>query len=662
IQMATEACKQYAKDGKLTFSTGCIHAAFATPDEASENACIIQITNFKQDSSDTKSGFCGKMKIIDGAFEYHPVLFDVSLSEQLEKDKIISGKIGLDNAPIVAVHSMVPGNINLVSKKIPLVVTSYDLLVGDCPAVQFEKGKLIKYSGNPQDHWGFEKAKIDPVTVDVDVKPKSSASVPTPSVAAPVISRPVPVPAPSRVVPVQSAPMASRGAPPPTKAASGGNQNYTPIHAITPYLTKWRIKGMVSNKEELRTVKMKSGESKVFNFDVCDDAGKTIKLVAFGEVAERYYGMVHENQMLSIANAGVRQANKRFNNTGHDYELSINANSEVTPLKDTPAFTIAFTLDNAVKLSDLSKKSGELVNVLGCIDRVEPVNTFTSKTGGQFTKREISLIDQTGFVVNFVLWSEQAKNFPENTEGQPLGVKGAMVKEFNGGITIGTVSGTKFALTPNVPGMVELCEWYKNERGSMGQTQSLSSGTGSEGAFIRDLRLLGTAHALQLGRGEPTYMNVKGRITNIKSDTALYKSCASEGCSKKVTEQDDQYRCEKCGITTNQFKMTYMLQMEISDMTGSIWITLFGKNAEQVMGMNAEDLAEIKNNNPSEYEAHFDQLKFATRLFRVRAKSEVYNDEERVKYSGFNVDIPDYNKLNAAFDGVLQKLRELDTN
>lgn len=47
-------------------------------------------------------------------------------------------------------------------------------------------------------------------------------------------------------------------------------------------------------------------------------------------------------------------------------------------------------------------------------------------------KREVSLIDQTGVNINFVLWGDQAKNFPEHTEGQPLGIKGVFVKEFNG--------------------------------------------------------------------------------------------------------------------------------------------------------------------------------------------------------------------------------------
>ncbi|GMR42285.1 hypothetical protein PMAYCL1PPCAC_12480 [Pristionchus mayeri] len=656
--MATDACKQYLKDGKLTLSTGCIHTAFQEFEEVSENAKIIQIVNYKCEKD--KKGLIGKAKIIDGAFVFHPVFFHEDLADQLERDGIVNRAVNNENSPIIATHSLFPAEINMGSNKLPLMIKSYELLYTGCGPLESEKNNLIKYTGDPKDHPGFEKANVSPVSIDISggVKTESEDNAaPRPSV--PSASSPAKA-APSLV---NKPPMASRGAPPaPMKSNSGGasNLSFTPIAAITPYANKWRIKGVVTNKEELRTVKMKSGESKVFNFDVCDDKRTTIKCVAFGDVAERTYLLVQENQTLAISGCQVRQANKRFNNTGHEYELSINANSEVAPLKDSQVLKPPpFELKNRVRLDELPKRVNEVVDVLACIDKVNPVNTFTSKNGVEYTKREISLIDQTGVNINFVLWGEQAKNFPEHTEAQPLGVKGAFVKEFNGGLSLGSQGGTKYVLTPtDVEGMTEMCEWYATERGSV-QTQSLSVGVSSEGALGRDLRLLGTASALQLGRGEQVYMNVKGRITTIKADTAIYKSCPSENCSKKVVEQDDQYRCDKCNITGDQFTMAYMLQMEIADMTGQIWMTLFGKNAEQFMGMTADQLAEIKNDNPVEYEAIFQRLRFCTRLFRVRAKSEVYNDEERIKYTGFNVETPDYNKLNSVLDGVVERLNAL---
>ncbi|KAF8359010.1 rpa-1 [Pristionchus pacificus] len=652
--MATDACQKYIKDGKLTLSTGCINTSFIELNEASENAKIIQIINYKEDKNKKVGAF--KAKIIDGAFAFHPVFFHESLAEQLVKDGIVNGAVNSENSPIIATYSLCPSNMAMESNRLPLMIKSYELLYTNCPALESEKSNLIKYSGDPEDHKGFDKTKITPVFIAVNggVKTEKTEAPPT-TISNPSI--PIKVVAPLINKPIG---MATRGAPPPMKTNSSGssNQSFTPISAITPYASKWRIKGVVTSKEEMRTVKMKSGESKVFNFDVCDDKNSTIKCVAFGDVAERTYLVVQENQMLAISGCGVRQANKRFNNTGHEYELSINATSEVAPLKDGPVIVVQYELKNRVKLDELPRKVGESVDVLACIDKVNELNAFTSKNGGNFVKREVSLIDQTGVNINFVLWGDQAKNFPEHTEGQPLGIKGVFVKEFNGGLTLGTTGSTKYVLTPDVDGMAEMCEWYNNSRGTV-QTQSLSTGNASEGSLGRDLRLLGTASALQLGRGEQVYMNVKGRIMSVKGETAIYKSCPSENCSKKVIENEDGYRCDKCNISGDKYKFTYMLQMEIADMTGQIWITMFGKNAEQFMGMTAEELAEIKNENPSEYEDIFHRLKFATRIFRIRAKSEVYNDEERIKYNAFTVDVPDYNKLNPILDTVIDRLNAL---
>lgn len=38
----------------------------------------------------------------------------------------------------------------------------------------------------------------------------------------------------------------------------------------------------------------------MFNFDVCDDKNSTIKCVAFGDVAERTYLVVQENQVSEL--------------------------------------------------------------------------------------------------------------------------------------------------------------------------------------------------------------------------------------------------------------------------------------------------------------------------------------------------------------------------
>ena len=58
----------------------------------------------------------------------------------------------------------------------------------------------------------------------------------------------------------------------------------------------WHIVGCVTGKDdEIRTVK--NGAMKVFNFELTDDQGKCIRIVAFNSEAEKYYAIVQDNMV-----------------------------------------------------------------------------------------------------------------------------------------------------------------------------------------------------------------------------------------------------------------------------------------------------------------------------------------------------------------------------
>ena len=64
-------------------------------------------------------------------------------------------------------------------------------------------------------------------------------------------------------------------------------------------------------------------------------------------------------------------------------------------------------------------------------------------------------------------------------------------------------------------------------------------------------------------------------------DKALYKSCGEsvdggKTCQKKVMEQgDNQYRCEKCGVTKSTFTWRMILQVNMADASDNVWATCF---------------------------------------------------------------------------------------
>ncbi|VDK37177.1 unnamed protein product, partial [Gongylonema pulchrum] len=72
------------------------------------------------------------------------------------------------------------------------------------------------------------------------------------------------------------------------------SQNLTPIKLITPYVNKWRICGMVTAKEEMRTFKTARKETRVFNFEITDEEGGCIRIAAFDDVADKFFSIIQK--------------------------------------------------------------------------------------------------------------------------------------------------------------------------------------------------------------------------------------------------------------------------------------------------------------------------------------------------------------------------------
>ncbi|KAK6040803.1 replication factor-a protein 1 [Cooperia oncophora] len=401
----------------------------------------------------------------------------------------------------------------------------------------------------------------------------------------------------------------------------------------------------------------------VFSFELTDKDGASIRITGFNEAAERAYSIIQTECSYYVAGGTVKQANKRFNTTGHDYELTINANTEIAPCHDQipkPALVLKIC-----PLQNIPSHKDEFVDVLAVVDKMEPVNKFISRQGRECVKRDLQLIDQTGTVVQFTLWGEQAENFEEHALGQVISIKGASVREWNGAFSLGITSGSKIELSPQLDEVPKLYEWYTNERASVDTKTISMTASGGSDAFSRDLRFIGTATALQLGN-EPNlangrYMNLKAMITTVKTDNALYQSCSNEGCSKKVVQLGvDQYRCEKCDTTSDSFRWSYMVQAELTDLTGSIWVTMFSSSATKVFGMEAQKLGELKEADKDAYDKVLTDLCFKYFNWRINAKPNTYNDETRMRYSVLGCDPVPYDRYIAQLEQTLEKLEQLE--
>jgi len=240
------------------------------------------------------------------------------------------------------------------------------------------------------------------------------------------------------------------------------------------------------------------------------------------------------------------------------------------------------------------------------------------------------------------LWGQQAEEF-DGSSNPVVAFKGIKIGDFNGR-TLSCFNSTLIRLDPTeTPRTIELRVWFDNEGKSM-DLPDLSKGAdgGNRPATFKTLAQI-VAEGLGLG-DKPDYVSVKAMSTLVKKETAVYMMCPEEKCGKKVVDENNgTYRCEKCNKTHNNFKWAYMISAEISDTTGTQWITVFRNEAEALLGVSAEEFGNYKlNQNESIIEDIIRKAMNRERIFKLRAKAEQYNDERKIKFTCMNVSEVDW--------------------
>ena len=110
------------------------------------------------------------------------------------------------------------------------------------------------------------------------------------------------------------------------------------------------------------------------------------------------------------------------------------------------------------------------------------------------------------------------------------------------------VSSSSMEVNPDIPEAYVLRGWYDTDGKGQDFQPQTTSARGPSGGFNRDeIRLLDDVRNSNLGGGDkPDYFSSRATVMHIKSDNIAYPACQTQGCNKKVIEQHDGWRCEKC--------------------------------------------------------------------------------------------------------------------
>ncbi|KAB2569843.1 Nucleic acid binding OB-fold tRNA/helicase-type [Lasiodiplodia theobromae] len=423
----------------------------------------------------------------------------------------------------------------------------------------------------------------------------------------------------------QSTALVSRNGPP------AGLAQLFPIEALSPYTHKWTIKARCVHKSEVKTWHNKNGEGKLFSVNLLDESGE-IRATGFKEQCDQLYDQFREGGVYYISNCAVKLAKKQFSNVNNDYELTFQNDSIVEPADDPDS--VPQVRYNFTSIGDLqSVEPNTTIDTIGVLKDVGEVSEIISKTTSKpYQKRELTIVDNSMHSVRLTIWGPTAQNFDASPESI-VAFKGVKVSDF-GGRSLSLLSSGSMNVDPDIDEAHNLKGWYD----ANGRTDSYMSHQQANTGVSRSrkYKTIAQVNDEQIGMSDqPEYFNLKATVVYIKHDNFAYPACASQGCNKKVVEVNpDEWRCEKCNVTHSAPEYRYIMSCNVSDHTGQLWLSCFDESGRTIMGMPANELWAMKEDeeNPGKAEQAFQNATCKTLIFNVKAKMDTFQDQQRVRY------------------------------
>jgi replication factor A1 len=419
---------------------------------------------------------------------------------------------------------------------------------------------------------------------------------------------------------------------------------FMPITELSPFSKNWIIKGRVTDMDRNAREFSRPGGAKgrVQSFEIMDEKGSDIKVTLWNEAVDKY-SYIKQGEVYTLKGGSVKMKQKKYNNTSHSYEISIDNNPLVVikAVEDMSGFENinAFQSMKFTKLDEVAT-----LPMPATVNLVVMVKTQTEpreikprdQEGKVLWARTLEAVDATTNSLEITVWDPERCD--DSLVGCCIAVQKAYIKSYNN--RSATTGADKITVDPPVSEVDTLKQWWENG-GKTGKVTALSDQSGAaQGSPVDQME--GTIAELKstmenmVGDKKLDFMTVaylSGCKTTQQDGTPrpiTYDACASAGCQRKLSGN----YCQKCDKATSEPIARYILGgLTMDDHTSFVWTSAVGnETGVKILKAEAEEMKRLQYTDQEAFNSKIQDALWED-LYQVkfRVKMEEYQGVSKAK-------------------------------
>ena len=459
---------------------------------------------------------------------------------------------------------------------------------------------------------------------------------------------------------------------------STDNNVYTSLKLLTTLSKDYKLLVKVTSKGEIK--QFHSGKGKLFSFVIMDELGNKMQAIGFDKIADKFKDEIVENNIYEITGGYIRTADKRFDPPGSDYKLILSESSNIIKKDDLEKnFENRFTdPDNKFwNLNEIKEAPvNTIVNVV-CIvaDKGETTNKDTKS--GSILIRKTMVVDQSNEKMELTLWRNLTQLKFNN--GDVLVCRKVRVNDF-GGKNLTSTTESKIFINPipsdfpdlsqdiqNLKIFSEQNEFSKglfssNNKNDSDNTNKMENENEKKNKIsiininksdikqkkeFNDkivyidyiLEEMGKYILTDFDHRFPFY-KIRATVTHLgHTEKNFYPGCPNRECNRKLSYTNGDWICQSCRQSFKTPRYYYSLNIRVKDCSSEYWVDIFGKPAEMIMNINADDYRNILVNRDEEKLGQISEgVEYKEFYFLLKVRLNKYNDTTKKKFTATKIE------------------------